>query len=158
MSDLSIITDSSCILASIIGTLITSATVILGWWVTNNHANNRQVRNEQLAKKEELCRELDQLDNAIREYYVGAQTKHNLAKFEIDARFSRLSEMIEHIRQVHDNAKIYEKFTALFEATTDGSFGSENISNEVFEEKYKRILLVKELLYSEIEATFGNKN
>lgn len=157
MTHLTVIADHQCVFSSIFGTIITSFVVIIGWWVNNSLAKSRQLRNEQLTKKEELFRELDNLDNAIREYYVGEKEKHNSAKHEIDAKFSRLSGMIENLGNASKETKVYERFTALFEATTDGTFETDKISNEVFEEKYKRILLIREQLFSEIETLFNEQ-
>lgn len=146
-----------CLIYSLIGTIITSIVVIVGWSVNNSHANARQARIELIAKKDELCRDLDKLDDATREYYAGPEDKRNLAKLEIEAKLSSLDKIIELIEQKHNEKKLYKKFTSLYEAITDGSFGSDNINNEVSKEKYKRILLAKEQLYSEIEATFCSK-
>lgn len=146
-----------CLFYSLIGTTITSTVVIIGWIVNNSHANARQVRTEQLAKKEEINSCLGELENAVRDYYAGPENKRNLAKFEILGKLDRLSQIIDHLIKHHSNEEnLYKKFTSMYEAITDGSFGSDTINNEASEEKYKRILLAKNQLCSEIETTFCN--
>lgn len=164
MSVCTVISDQPCL----IGSLVTSIVVIIGWWVNNLAAKKRQERNErlaeenavrqqQLAKKEELLRNLDKLDDATCEYYSGSEEKRKLARNEILAKSSRIDKIIERLEQANSDKKLYKKYTALYEAITDGSFGAENFIEEVLDEKFKRILTAKEELYSEIEVNFDNK-
>lgn len=155
MTEIMEIINQNCLIFEIGGVTITSIVIIIGWIVTNNFAKKRQARIEQLAKKEELYKEIDKLVIAAREYYVGDIGKRKIANLEIVDQTGNIDRIIGIIEA--GNSELYKKYTVLYEAITDGSFGSdENIDSKLSEEKYKRIILAKNQLCIEIEAKFNH--
>jgi hypothetical protein len=135
--------------------------ICLGWYVINKHATAGEMRKEFHLHIEKFCNSVNTLLDSCRRYYLSNENENNIAiELDIQTQLEMLNELIEHFEQQQSvsTSKIYKQFTSLYEAVTDGDFGSQRLkSGQEQVEKYKRIKVNAHNLIREARELFCEK-
>jgi hypothetical protein len=117
---------------------------------------SRALRVENQAVVDSFNTTLDKLLDASSGYYASTDKEiQETSRLFIHQHISRLDGITERLARLDPNLKLSSKLDHLFEAITGGDFESVDVARgSVGVEKYKRILLLSELLREECEKWF----